>query len=109
MKKPKGKPKLLTPSPYTFDSLEDQTAHALHTLRVLERMCEGSQTFELEDEDYEAIAGLLFDTRLFLEPLDLRGVAGALHIKKFTIVAPPKGKRGRPTIVCTRCSQEQEG
>ena len=93
-----------TPSPFTFDNLEDQTSHALHTLRVLERMFEGSQTFEFMDEDFEAMAGLLYDTRLFLEPLDLRGVAGALQIGEFAIVQDKGAKR--PTIACARCSGE---
>lgn len=105
MKKPKGKPKLLTPSTFQFDSLEDQTSHALHTLRILGYMFEGNYPFEFTDQDYEAMAGLLFDARQFLEPLDLRGVAGALANKRFTLVHDPKLRR--PTIACTQCSQEK--
>jgi len=102
-----SKSKQSTPSTFQFDSLEDQTSHALHILRALERMCEGEQNFEIESEDLEAVAGLLFQARMLLEPLDLQGVAGALETKKFTIAQA--GESGRPTIACAKCSQEKGG
>lgn len=94
-----------TPSTFQFDNLEDQTSHALHILRALGYMCEGNPTFEFTGEDFEAMGGLLDQARLLLEPLDLRGVAGALHTEKFTMV--PRGDSGDLQIACARCSQEK--
>jgi hypothetical protein len=96
-----------SPSPFTFDNLEDQTSHALKTLRLLERVCEAHHTsnFTFDDEDVDAMAILLYDSRLLLEPLDLPGVAGALHIGKFAMVQDAESTR--PMIACAKCSQEK--
>lgn len=103
----KGKSKQSAPSPYTFDTLEDQTFYALYTLRMLQRVLDSHHSTDavFEDEDFFAMSSLVYHAQLFLEPLDLPGVAGALATKKFTIVHDTKSRR--PTIACTRCSQEQ--
>jgi hypothetical protein len=93
-----------TPSTFKFDNLEDQTSHALHILRAVQQMCEGNHTFDFTGEDLEAMSALLDQAMLLLEPLDLRGVAGALHIEKFAMVQDKGAKR--PTIACARCSGE---
>ena len=100
------KSKHSTPSTFTFDNLEDQTAHALNTLRILElTLMEGNNNLAFTEEDVDAMAGLLARANTLLEPLDLQGVAGALQLGDFAIVQT-KGS-GRPTIACARCSQEK--
>jgi len=102
------KPDISAPDTFKFHDLEDQTNHALNTLQILElTLMEGNNTMALTDEDLSAMAGLLFSARLFLEPLDLRGVAAALHFGDFSMVR--KNGSGRPTIACAKCSQEKQG
>jgi hypothetical protein len=92
--------------PFAFDNLEDQTAHALNILRILElTLMEGNNTLAFTDEDVDAMAGLLASANTLLEPLDIQGVAGALQLGDFAIVAD--GDKRRPTIACAKCSQEK--
>jgi hypothetical protein len=91
-----------TPTTFKFDGLEEQTAHALNILRILElTLMEGNNNFAFTDEDLDAMAMLLANTNSLLKPLDLRGVAGALELGQFAIVQTKDSRR--PTIACARC------
>lgn len=103
----KGKSKQSTPSPFTFDTLEDQTFYALYTLRMLQRVLDSHHDTDavFEDEDFFAMSSLVYHAQQFLEPLDLPGVAAELALGRFTLV--PNTHSGEPSIACTRCSQEK--
>lgn len=101
-----GQPKGSTPSTFKFYNLEDQARVALHTLRILEKMFEARHDMDFEDEDFEATASLLSHVRSCLEPFDIRGVAGELDGKRFTLVPFSEGSE-RLTIVCVRCTTRQ--